>query len=230
MRFSNTLRCDILFQFRHGFYYAYLFVTIVYILALLNLPESFRPLVTIFLLFTDTTILGFVFIGGIVLLEKGQNILESLFVTPLRLHEYFLSKLLSLTLLSLLSSLTIVLSTHGLFRHLALFTAGLALSSCFFTLLGFILVVRAKHVNDYFAKALGVGILVCPPLLGLLSITNSPLLYIFPSQATLLLLRIAFEDVAAFELIYAFGWLIACSLIAGIWAYRSFYKHIILKI
>ena len=229
MRLSNTLRCDILFQFRHGFYYAYLFVTLVYILALLNLPESFRPLATTVVLFTDTTILGFFFIGGIVLLEKGQNILESLFVTPLRLHEYFLSKLLSLTLLSLLSSLAIVLSTHGLFRNLALFTAGLALSSCFFTLLGFILVAQAKHVNDYFAKALGLGILVCPPLLGLFNLTNSPLLYIFPSQATFILLKIAFEDVATFKLIYAFGWLGICTLLTAIWAYRSFYKHIILN-
>jgi fluoroquinolone transport system permease protein len=230
MRVASALRYDILFQFRHGFYYAYLFVTAIYVLALLNLHQNIRAAVTTMLLFTDTTMLGFFFIGAIVLLEKGQNILESLFVTPLRVYEYFISKVASLTLISLLSALIIVLTTHGPFKNIFVFIAGLAVSSCFYTLFGFIFAARAKNVNDYFAKALGVGLFICLPVIGYFNIFKTPMFYIFPTQATIILIEIAFKDFSILEIVYAFVCLTVWSVIAAVFAYRSFYKHVILKI
>ena len=42
----------------------------------------------------------FVFLAGLLLIEKGQGTLEGLIVTPLRSSEYLLAKILSLTVLA----------------------------------------------------------------------------------------------------------------------------------
>ncbi|NIR48483.1 ABC transporter permease [candidate division KSB1 bacterium] len=230
MRLAHTLRYDMLFQFRHGFYYAYVFVTVSYVLGLLNIEPGLREPVTTLLLFSDTAPLGFLFIGAIILLERGQNTLEALFITPLRLYEFFISKVVSLMLISLLSALAIMLLAHGLFQHAFIFIAGFALSSCFYTLLGLIFSVQAKTVNDYFARTVGVGLFICLPVLGYLEIAKTPLFYLFPTQASIILIEIVFRDVSVLEIVYAFGTLIAWTVTAAIMAYRSFYKHLILKV
>jgi len=230
MRVAHAIKYDMLFQYRHGFHHAYLIVTVIYVLALLNLSANVRQTVTTVLLLTESAALGSFFIGAMLLLEREQNTLESLFVTPLRISEYFAARVVSLTLLALASALAIVLLTHGPFEHVVLFITGLALSSCFYTLFGFIFAVRAKNVNDYFAKAIGAGLLICLPVLGYLQVVDTPLFYLFPTQATLMLLDIVFRDFSTLELIYAYGCLLIWTAAAGWFAYREFYRHITFKI
>ncbi|MBN1465987.1 hypothetical protein JXA02_09510, partial [candidate division KSB1 bacterium] len=105
----QLFRYDVLFQFRHGFYFIYLLVSAIYIIALFNIPTAQRLVVTNLLVFSDTSVLGLTFVGAILLLEKQQRILHSLFVTPLKLSEYLLAKVLSLSLIALLASLLILL-------------------------------------------------------------------------------------------------------------------------
>ena len=230
MRLLNTIRYDILFQFRHGFYYAYIFVTVIYVLSLLNIKEGVRSTVTTIVLFTDTAMLGFFFIGAIVLLEKGQNIFEALFVTPLRIIEYLLSKVISLMFISLISALIIVLLTQRNFNNFYLFLIGFVFSTSFYTLFGFIFACYAKSVNDYFAKAVAFGLFMSLPVVDFLNIFKTPLFYFFPTKATFILIDILFVEYHSVEIVYAFCclslWLIAASVIAV----KVFHKKIILKI
>ncbi len=230
MRLLNVLQHDIKFQFRHGFYYAYLFVTIFYVFALVNIPTTLRASVTTIVIFTDTTMLGFFFIGAIVLLEKGQNIFESLFITPLKVYEYMLAKLLSLALIAVLSAELIMFFAHGAVPNHVVFSLGLLFNTMFYTLFGVTFAARAENVNDYFAKALGGGLLLCLPLLGYFNIIDSPIFYLFPSQATLVLIETAFREVDPLEIAYAFGSLGVWLVIAAKLAYQSFYQQIILKV
>ncbi|MBN2010948.1 hypothetical protein JW960_16485 [candidate division KSB1 bacterium] len=231
MRILYAIGFDIRFQFRHGFYYAYLFVSVFYILGLLSLTNiDFRQTVTTLMLFTDTTMLGFFFIGALVLLEKSQRIHESLFITPYRLYEYFISKVVSLTIISMTSSLAIVLAVHRHIEHPVIFVLGLALSSCFFTLFGFIFAARANNVNDYFAKALALGMAMSLPLIDFLDVFKSWIFYLFPSQATLIMINSAFKDYSIAAIIYSIVSLIAWSALIARVAYRSFYNNIIYKI
>ena len=129
MRLTAAIRQDINFQFRHGFYHAYGILTIIYILLLRVLPETLvYPAVTL-ILFTDICALGFFFIGAIVLLEKGQSLTDSLFVTPLRLHEYLLSKLLSFMVLSFVSEVLIVVGGGAWGQDMLWFGMGVILSA-----------------------------------------------------------------------------------------------------
>lgn len=230
MRLINALRFDVLFQLRHGFYYAYLFITSAYVLALLNIPDNIRPLVITGLIFTDTSMLGFFFIGAIVLLEKGQNIHESIFVTPFRIYEYFFSKVLSLMLISLLSSSLIVFLTYANFERVTIFIIGLAMSSSLYTLIGFVFASGAKNVNDYFAKSLGLGLLISLPILEYYGLIESYIFYLFPTKATIILIDVLFNDYSFSDLFYSFFYLFVWVVIAAVLSYKYFNKNVLLKL
>ncbi|CDO04896.1 hypothetical protein BN988_03473 [Oceanobacillus picturae] len=104
MRFPAAFLYDIKIQFRHGLYAVYTLVSLFYIIALHQIPEQYREIAGIFITFSDPGVLGFFFIGGLVLLERNQNILDNLFITPYKVEEYIFSKALSLTVLSILTS------------------------------------------------------------------------------------------------------------------------------
>ena len=218
-----------LFQFRQGFYYAYIFVTVIYIIALLNIPAEIRPFATVIVLFTDTTVLGFFFIGAIVLLEKSQNIHESIFVTPLRLYEYFISKIVSLTIISFASSILIVVLTNNNLKNIFVFSTGVVLVSSFFTLFGFIFASGAKNVNDYFARALGIGLIICLPITGFLQVFDTPVYYLFPTKAAIIVIDCLFNKYTSAEIIYSFCSLSLWIVIAYHFAIKTFTKNIILK-
>ena len=60
------------------------------------------------MLFIDVSIFGFFFMGGMLYLEKDDGVLEALVATPLRTNDYLLTKIISLTLLSIVVSVAIM--------------------------------------------------------------------------------------------------------------------------
>lgn len=227
MRTLSAFKYDVKFQVRHGFYYAYLFVTVFYIAALRLVPETYSTLAVVLIIFTDTSVLGFYFIGGIMLLEKGQNTLESLFVTPLRMSEYIWSKAASLTMLSLLSSLAIAVFTLGAGVNIALLTLGVGLGSVFFTLLGFALAARARSLNQYFFYSIPVAIFDLP-LLKYLGLPDNWLYYLLPSQPELLLIEGAAGSITPGQTLYAVVALCVWIAVAYRWAQSWFYRYTVL--
>lgn len=230
MNMSRVLKYDMLFQFRHGFYYAYLLVSVLYIILIRNLPSSVSPTVTTLLIFSDTSILGFFFIGGIVLLEKGQHTLESLFVTPFQMNHYFVSKIATLTAIAICSSLLILICGHGFTAGLWQFLAGVILSSIFFTLIGFTLSSRVEDVNHYLIQSFLYTIPFILPILGFLDIVRTPLYYILPTQATLILLHAPFQPPSIGMTVYAVATLAIWTGLAYLWARNWFHKYVILNI
>lgn len=230
MRLDRVVKYDMIFQFRHGFHYAYLLVSVLYIILIRSLPPAVSPTVTTLLIFSDTSLLGFFFIGGIVLLEKGQHTLESLFVTPFQMNHYFFSKIVTLTAIAAASSLAVLLFSHGFTGGLLPFLAGVILSSIFFTLIGFTLSSRVEDVNHYLVQSFLYTIPFIFPILGFLDIVNTPLYYILPTQATLILLHAPFDPPSAGQTLYAVGNLALWTGLAYIWARHWFTKYVILNI
>lgn len=226
MRLSAAIKQDIKFQFRHGFYYAYGVLTVLYILMLRLLPETMTyPALTI-ILFTDICTLGFFFIGAIVLLERGQNLTDSLFVTPLRLHEYLLAKLISFLLLSVTSATLIMLGAQIWGQDMLWFIFGAIFSAIIYTLFGLIFSARARHVNDYFVRALGIGLLISTPILAYLRLFDTQLFYLLPTRATLILLDVLGNSYGLNEKIYAVLSLLIWGSVMGGIAYRRFDKFV----
>lgn len=230
MRLISSLKQDITFQYRHGFYYAYLVVTIIYIFILKFLPASYQNDFLVFVIFSDTSILGYFFIGGIVLLEKGQGILNNIFITPLRLYEYIISKALSLSFLSLLASITIVFFTHCPPINLSLFMAGVFLSNLCFTFLGLAISARSVNVNSYLLTASLIIIPFCLPLLAHFNILENNTFHLLPTYASLTLIKTIFLQLNNKVAIFAILSLLIWCYLTYLLAIRWFTRYVILRI
>ncbi len=229
MRLASAIKYDIKLQFRHGFYYVYLLIALIYIVLLRSLPEIILHKAATFVIFTDPSVLGFFFLGGIILLEKRQQILEGLFVTPFTASEYIISKVVSLTLLSVLVCYIIMFFTFGFSLNYFLFSVGIILSSVFFILIGFTLSVITKSINHYVIYSPAYLIIFMLPVLDLFNIWSSPLFYLLPSKASLLLMHSVFEQITFGEVLYSIVTLLIWIAIAWIWAYKWFCKYVLSK-
>lgn len=230
MRLAQAIKFDATFQLRHGFYYVYIFVSAVYVVVLRFLPPEPRSLIAPVIIFSDPSFLGFFFIGGIMLLERGQNILQNLFVTPFQVGEYLVAKVISLTFLALATSMLITVLVFGpAFKPLPL-VAGVVLGSFVFTLLGFTLASRVRTLNEYIIVSPLYMTVFVLPLFTYFGIVKLPLLWLHPGHASLLLIGAAFvpDPLTPGELAGALVNLTAWTGIAYYWAYRWFCRYVIL--
>ncbi|MBN1998836.1 hypothetical protein JW935_14850 [candidate division KSB1 bacterium] len=217
MRWVAVLRNDIRFQFKYGFYYVYLLIAIIYIAVLQSVPGDFRIPLLIFFLFTDICVLGFFFVGGLVLLEKGQRILHVLAVTPMSAKEYVLGKIISLALMAFLTSYVITLAVLGWINFIFHFCYVVLCSSIFYTAFGLIVVVRSKNLNHYFFRSIVYTIFLLIPAIDFFQIFQSRIFYLWPTKAALILLSASFYDCPVTDVFMAYISLLIW-MIAAVWA------------
>ena len=228
-RLQTAVRWDMRLQLRNGFYYAAAFIAVIMIVILLQFPRAELPTILPLFVLGNMTIGTFYFMAGLVLLEKGDGVLEGLVVTPLRQAEYLAAKLVSLTLLTLVENVTIVTAVFGFNINIGLFVIGLGLMACFNILLGFIVVARYDSINRFLLPSVLITMLLTIPLLDYLGLWTSPLLYLHPVQAPLLLLKGAFQPIAVWQLVYGIGYAVLWVGLLFKFSQRIFYRFIILK-
>lgn len=191
MRFWRVLLGDIRYQFKYGFYSLYLVISAVYIGILVMLPSEVRQLGAALVLWSDPAALGFFFVGGIVLLERGEGLHSYFSITPVRIGEYLFSKITSLAVISASAGLLIAFVGLRGEVHLAFLIPGLLAGSSVFTLFGLAVGSIAKSLNHYMALGVPVGVvLMGPSFLPLLGVTH-PLLEVLPAAILLRVLYIA---------------------------------------
>ncbi|MGF7060059.1 hypothetical protein [Brassicibacter mesophilus] len=225
----KSIKGDLFLQFKYGFYAVYLVITVFYIILLIKLPVKASEVASPFIIFSDPSILGFYFIGALILLEKAENTIEYLIITPLKIKEYLLSKMISLTILSLLVSITISVFIYKFNFNIFLLAMGVTLTSFLFILIGFIAVAKFQTINDYILTSIIYITILCLPILDYFGLYRNIIFYLFPTKASLLLVRGSFAGIELWEVIYSTLYLIVCIFITYKWAYRSFYRFIILK-
>lgn len=176
MRRRALLLGDFRTQYKYGFYFLYLFLTVLYAALLFALPASVREKAGILLVFTDPAALGLYFMGAIVLLEKGEHVPESLAVSPVRPAEYAFSKLGSLAAISALSGAAV-----GAFAGIpsgAAFLYAVFLSSCLFSSVGLLCAVPAKTLNQFILLTIPAELLInLPAIIYLFGYERSWLLF-----------------------------------------------------
>ncbi len=222
MRLASALKADLLFQYRHGFYAVYAIVSLLYILILRNIPANTVSTASVFVILSDTSVLGFFFIGGILILERGQGILNALFITPLKIWEYLFSKTVSLSLLALAASLMIIVVGTGRVNNLLPFGAGVLLTSSLFTLLGSSIASRSASVNSYFGNAMVYLLPTFLPLLGFFGIYETPFWMIIPSQPVITLTLSVFGEISTAEIALSLFVLVVWNAIAAFTAHKFF--------
>lgn len=225
----SMLWWDLKLQIRYGFYTVYAVMVVLYVIGVLSLPASARDTAVTLVILSDPVFIGFLFTGALVLFEKRDGVLDALVVSPLSSRAYLASKTLSLTLLGVLTSFVIAVSVHGLQFDIGLYLLGIVLSSMLFVLIGIVAVARFNTINAYMMAAVVYLLPTALPLLEFIGMTH-PVLYLIPTEATLLLLGSAFgafDPLPMWELAYAVGYLLLWIGGTAVLADRAFERHIV---
>jgi fluoroquinolone transport system permease protein len=218
---------DIRLQWRNGFYYATLIVLVLWAVlsTLLTLPRLDWLLPG--LLLGNLLVNTFYFLGGLILLEKGEQTLAAQIVTPLQIRDYLGSKLLTLTGLALLENIVLTAVVAGLHFNGLFLTAGLALAALLFCLAGFLVVIRYDAINEYLLPSMLYTSLLLLPLFSYFASWDHWLLWLHPMQGPLLLLQAAWQMVPVGQLLWAVGH--SLLWIGGLYwlAERAFHRFVV---
>lgn len=204
-RLLTAVKADILSQWKNGFYTIYGVLLVLYMIILAQLPRQAANIALPILVYTDPSVLGLFFIGGIVMLEKQQGVLSLLYITPLRIKEYIISKLSTLTLIALLVSLSLSLLSYGGHAGYGFLIVGVILTSLFYTIIGLMVATQTLTVNEFFIEIIPwmLGLIIpCFALAFRSSLPNwlNILLNIIPSIAGLQWVMAAYHPVPWYEL------------------------------
>lgn len=227
MRLLHAVWADIRFQFKQGFYLVYVLITITYLIILSFLPEEILSVGLPLVIFSDPSVLGLFFIGGIIMLEKMQGILSVLVVSPLRTTEYILSKVISLALVSILAAFAITgFSNYGSVNWLLIFFSTV-LTSGIFTMCGIMITAGCDTVNQYMIKTVPYMLLFVLPCFSLIGFPYSDLFTIIPSVAALRLMIGAYTGIPLYEAAGLITYLTGMNYLFLRWVIRVFENKII---
>jgi fluoroquinolone transport system permease protein len=221
----KLLKYDIDIQWRSGYWSVYSIMGFLYILILLNIPISIRDEAAIAIIFMDTSVLGLIFVGALVLFEKQQGVLQSMSVTPLKLNTYICSKVLSLTLLSLVISSLIWIIPLRTLQGYGYILSGVALSSVVFTIFGLGFTSGVTSFNQYLARIFMGSLIFSLPVFPFILFPEMSWLIIFPTNAALDLflqtLNGTFSIIQIIDILFLVIW----TFIMMIFARKQFKKN-----
>lgn len=176
MRLGSLLLWDMRFQAKYGFYFLYAVLTVIYVIVLLAVPESWVEKTAAVLIFSDPASMGLFFMGAIVLLEKSQHMPCAFAVSPVRAVEYVIAKAGSLSAISLIVAAMLALAAGVDCLHMVLL--GTAISSVLFTLLGIVIATKIISLNQFILWTAPIeAVCFIPAILHLFKITPAWLRY-----------------------------------------------------
>ncbi|MFA4662413.1 ABC transporter permease [Pyrococcus kukulkanii] len=183
---NGLLKVELKVGVRSWVYPLYLGLALAYALMIRAFPQEYRHLIVPIFLLMEPGIVGFTFVGAILFMEKRDNVISALAVSPLKWRDYVLSKALIMALVSLVASFVILGVGAGIYSELPLL--GAFLTSLVYTLLGIAVASRYRSLDEYFV-----------PILVVSGISFLPFLYsvwplkLLPSYPALVLFKAPFQ-------------------------------------
>lgn len=229
MRLLHAVWADMRFQLKQGFYLVYVLITIIYLIILSFLPENVLSIALPLVVFSDPSVLGLFFIGGIIMLEKVQGVLTVVVVSPLRTVEYILAKVISLTFVSVLAAFAITYFSHYENVNWLLLFLSTMLTSGIFTLCGIMINAGCQTVNQYMMKTIPYMLLFILPCFSLLGFPYAYLFTIVPSVTALRLLLGVYTGISLYETLALVIYLIGMNYLFLRWTIRLFENKIIFQ-
>ncbi len=164
MRFLYVLKADIQFQYRYGFYFVYGLFTLIYMTILQLVPEPWKATAAMIMIYSDPAILGLFFMGAIVQFEKDEHTLHSLAVSPLKVEEYVLSKLCSLSCIATLVAMAIA-GFGTIIENPLRIGSTVFIGSCLFSAIGLVVATRAQTLNRFILATIPWLLIITLPAL-----------------------------------------------------------------
>ena len=232
---KNMLKWEFVLLYRYKIIHISILSVILYFLTTQAIEDMNKPIFHTMLLFFDPAIIGIMFIGALILFEKSENVLQALVITPMQVDDYLLSKITSLTILSVISAaifITLLNIFSGIDFNILFLALGIILTSVMLILLGFTLVSRVNSINEYLlAMVVAFLGLLFPPMLHLSGLYENIIFFLWPTQASFTLFTGVFNATSlesweiAYGIIYQVIWIGLLYFLAK----KAFHKHIVSK-
>ncbi len=226
-KFINLIIWDFKFALRYHIVTVAALVTLLYASVFFVFKEYDLTLVLQLMIFSDPTMLGFMFVGALILFEKNSHVLQAVAVSPVKHWQYIWSKAIVLTIIAVVSSLGMSLAASNFNFNPVYLISSICLTSFIFVFIGIAGVSKVRTFNQYI---LIIPLYTMPsvlPLLNFFQFTESKILYIVPTQATLNLLDAAFGKATLADIAFSFSYLVGWTIVAFLISRKMFVKHII---
>lgn len=167
-RLAASLWSQIVYQHRNGFYVASVVSIAMFVAILAALPDTFddatlRVMFTVFTVFA-VQITTFFFVGGILLLERGEGVLSALAVSPLTAGEYVMVRTVTLAALATLETAVLVLALARIEIDVGSFVVGTAALSLLLACAGVAFFARYATLNEALAPSVLTTIALSLPV------------------------------------------------------------------
>jgi fluoroquinolone transport system permease protein len=200
------------------------YVVVIYFLKDLGNIEK----ITTLLIFNEPTMVGFIFIGLAIILEKDQEVLSALFITPMNQHFYLISRILTLSAISLFCALGMVLMAKGTSFNLIHFSIGVFSSCVLFSFLGIYIVSFTTEILHFILRSIPFMILMSLPFLNYFGFTDIWLLKLFPVQGSLSLIDNSYTNSPNLsELIFGYISIVVWLPLLYWFVYRTFRSKLV---
>ncbi len=200
------------------------YMLIIYFLSDLGNVEKFVTLI----IFSDTSLIAFLFIGFSIILEKNQDVLSALFITPMNQHFFLISKTITLSIICLFCALGIIFIARSFSFNPLHFSVGTLSIAVMFSFVGIYIVSYTTEILHYILRSIPVLIVMSLPLLNYFELTNLSIFKLFPMQGSLYLITNSVSKSPSLsELIYGYILIIIWIPIIYAFVFRTFKSKLI---
>ncbi len=147
-RLLPLLKNDIRLLVRYGIIGVYAVVIAFYVALILYAGDLMPSWLIALIIITEPTAFGFFFLGGLMQLEKSEDVRAALAVTPVSALDYFFSKAISMTAIALIAVFILVSVTNNNINWVMLF-AIITLTSVQFLAIGVPAALYFKTLSGY---------------------------------------------------------------------------------
>jgi len=231
---SRLVLWDVKIQARGNVYLFTLLTTLAFSTVLFLLPDRAPDTVITGILFLDPAVVGTSFVAAIVLMERSQNTLAALAVSPARPSDYVLSKIITLTLLTFAGGMALVCVAYWPvpLDQAIRFIIAMAFTGSLGVVGGVLLVATANSMNHFIARGFPVSVVLYLAFIAHFDVVTGIWAWILfglnPGHAMLRALLWAADpsNVSTADAIYAFGYMGLLTAIFFVWALRLYSDNI----
>ncbi len=180
------------------------------------------------LIYNDPAVIGLFFVGLSLILDKNQEVLSALFVTPVNLHTFLICRIIALSLIGGLCGLGMAFFALGFQFHFVHFFIGVTMNCLFFTLVGVWMVSYTTEFLPFVLRTIPILLTMSLPFLNYFEITDLFIFKLLPVQGSLTLMINSYREEPIFsELIFGYVSMSVWIPLLYIVAYKMFLKKIV---
>lgn len=179
--FLQQLKWQFILLVRNNLIAISIFLTLSYtglFWAIRNLGET--ELILTLLIYNDPAVIGLIFVGLVVIMEKDQSVYPAFLIAPSSLSTYLFARILPLSVLGWLCALGMGVAVMGTQFNVLSFSLGVFLTCLLFAMVGICLSAYARNFLPYMLRCIPLLLLMSLPLLNYFKVTNLAILNFWP--------------------------------------------------